>query len=451
MTETAIATLPLDAAQERLERALADSPADETEIVWLEIERGGASNRGERVLLRPTHERTVLVRVHQNSRPGSHRTGGSEVGDIANAIRLALAQSHLHPPIPGLPHLPHDTSEIAHSAPLSDPEIEDLDPGSAHRMLKSWAHPDETALLDWTIGRVVIANSRGVRRAIKVTAARIEARCGRRFGAGRAAQAARTLSHLEGAQVLERARTVNGPKECGEIDTEASPSVVLAPEATIELIDLLNRTELSARAYREGTSMLRQHLGVQVFDRSINLTDDGTRASGLPFPFDLEGSAKRRVELIADGAPKTPALDERQAAVLGLPPTASAVAGSDALAENLFLEPGDHQLEDLLAAADGGIWIGWLDRAECYNPSRVSMLTKARGVRRIRDGVLAESLPDLRWEESLLGLLARPLRVAANPCCWTRDDGLFGGISAPSLGLSEVSGLQPAAPASGGT
>ncbi|HKI85297.1 MAG TPA: metallopeptidase TldD-related protein, partial [Thermoanaerobaculia bacterium] len=131
---------------------------------------------------------------------------------------------------------------------------------------------------------------------------------------------------------------------------------------------------------------------------------------------------------------------------LGLPPTASAVAGSDALAENLFLEPGEHPIEELLAAADGGVWIGWLDRAECYNPSRVSMLTRARGVRRIRDGALAESLPDLRWEESLLGLLARPLRVAANPCCWTRDDGLFGGISAPSLGLSEAGGLLPAVP-----
>lgn len=443
MTETTLPIVPLDVAQERLETALKDSPADETEIVWLEIQRRGSSNRGERIPLRPGHERTVLVRVHQRSRPGSHRSGGGEVGDIANAIRLALAQSHLHPPIPGLPHLPHDSSEIVLTTPLFDPEIEALDAESARRLLRGWAHSDETILLDWTIGRVAIANSRGVRRAAEVTAVRIEARCGRRPGAGRAARAARTLAELDAATVVERARAVNGPTEVGQLEEKGTRPVVLSPEATIELVDLLNRTELSARAYREGTSMLRQHLGVQVFDRAINLTDDGCRPTGLAFPFDLEGSAKHRVNLIVDGAPKTPALDERQAALLGLPPTASAVAGSDALAENLFLEPGEHRLEELLAAADGGIWIGWLDRAECYDPSRGLMLTRARGVRRIRESGLAESLPDLRWEESLLGLLARPLQVADNACCWTRDDGLFGGITAPSLGLTEVSGLLP--------
>lgn len=444
MSNTMIALLPIAAAQERLEEALKESPADETEIVWLEIRRGGSSNRrGERPLLRPAHERTVLVRVHQHSRPGSHRTGGGEVGDIENAIRLALAQSHLHPPIPGLPHLPHDTSEITRSTPLFDPEIEALDADRAHRLLTGWARSNETAILDWTVGRVVIANSRGVRRSVEVTALRLEARCGRRPGAGRAARAARTLAQLAPEEVLERARAVNGPADVGEIDPESARPVVLSPEAAVELVDLLNRTELSARGYREGTSMLREHLGVQVFDRAINLTDDGTRSTGLPFPFDLEGSAKRPVKLIVDGTPKTPALDERQAALLGLPPTASAVAGSDALAENVFLEAGEHRLAELLEAAEGGVWIGWLDRAECYDPNRVSMLTRARGVRRIRGGALAESLPDLRWEESLLGLLAHPLQLANNSCCWTREDGLFGGVTAPSLALSEAGGLVP--------
>ncbi|MGB6337809.1 MAG: metallopeptidase TldD-related protein, partial [Thermoanaerobaculia bacterium] len=181
---------------------------------------------------------------------------------------------------------------------------------------------------------------------------------------------------------------------------------------------------------------------VQVFDRAINLRDDGTDSKGLPFPFDLEGTAKRPVDLIFKGSPKTPALDQRQAAQLGLPPTAHAIGGNDARAENLFLLPGETSEDQMLLAADGGIWIGSLEHLECYEPTRAQIRAHARGVRRIERGQLGQGLPDLLWEDGLLRAFSSLLALGAEPVAWSARAGFFGAISAPSMAISAVPKLE---------
>ncbi|MEE8368453.1 MAG: metallopeptidase TldD-related protein, partial [Thermoanaerobaculia bacterium] len=187
---------------------------------------------------------------------------------------------------------------------------------------------------------------------------------------------------------------------------------------------------------------LREHLGVQVFDRSFSLRDDGTSELGLAFPFDLEGTAKRPVDLISSGTPKTPALDQRQAALLGLPPTAHAIAGNDARAENLFVLPGTSTQTKLLNSVVDGVWIGTIDRVECFEPSRVQIRATARGVRQIRSGRLAHALPDLIWEDSLLRAFSSLVGIGAETVISRHQEGFLGGTSAPSLAISGVTNLR---------
>ena len=217
----------------------------------------------------------------------------------------------------------------------------------------------------------------------------------------------------------------------------------------IELCDLLNQTSFSAKAYYDGTSFLREHVNIQVFDRSFNLCDDGTDPAGIAFPFDLEGTAKRRVDLISKGAPKTPTLDQRQAAVLGLPPTAHAIGGDNARAENLILIGGEHTEEDLLRTVEHGIWIGWLDHLECLEPKRVLFRCRARGVRRIVDGRLGASLPDFFWVDSLLRAFSGLAGIANTPARRLSRDGYLGAVTAPALALSSLE-LAVDGPAPGG-
>ena len=417
------------------------SPADETEIVWLETHGGRAENRNREVDVHHHHERTIMVRVIDRRRVGSHRTGIATTGELNDAVRLATAQSRSRAPLPGMLHLPVDETPLQLKSRLWDPQIADLDQARLKSLYQPWIAHRGVVKLQWTSARVSVFNSRGVRRQSEVTAAAIEARVGRRPGGGRAAGAARSLSALVEQSVVDRARNRHASGPVHEVPDGPIP-IVLSPEATGELCDILNRVAFSAVAYYHGSSFLREHLDVQVFDRKFNLFDDGSDPEGLPFPFDLEGTAKGRVDLIHKGTPKTPALDQRQAAQLGLTPTAHAIGGNDARASNLFLSVDESTESELLQAADGGLWIGWLDQVECFEPGRVQIRARASGVRRIVNGELAQGVPNLIWEDSLLRALSNLMRIGDSRVIRISRDGFLGGISTPSIAIAGVSGLR---------
>jgi predicted Zn-dependent protease len=419
------------------------SPADETELVWLEVDRGQAQNRNKQVEHRTRLERTILVRVIDRRRVGSHRTGVANIGELEGAIRFAMAQSRSREPLPGMLHLPADEASAEISAKLWDPKIATLDRDRLKAIYRPWLGQRGTMQLHWAKAHVAVFNSRGIRRQAAVTAVGGDARIGRRPGGGHAAGAARTLEGLAAEQIFEQARQRHATGPVADLP-DSAVTLVLSPEATTQLCDILNRVALSAVAYYHGSSFLREHLDVQVFDRSFNLRDDGTDPLGLSFPFDLEGTPKRPVNLIHKGTAKTPALDQRQAAQLGLTPTAHAIGGNDSRAMNLFLEPGELTDEELLQTASDGIWIGWLDEVECFEPARVQIRASGRGVRRIASGQLAEGLPDLVWEDSLLRALANLPGVGAATVQRLSHDGFLGGTSAPSLVITGVSGLRTA-------
>src|SRR3954467_13395776 len=75
----------------RLEHALAGSPAESTEISWLEVRRGQESRGKRRRDTYELHERWGLVRGRQHGRTGMPRPSTSTRSDLENAVREALA------------------------------------------------------------------------------------------------------------------------------------------------------------------------------------------------------------------------------------------------------------------------------------------------------------------------------------------------------------------------
>ncbi|MCP4203295.1 MAG: hypothetical protein GY769_15335 [bacterium] len=435
--EPATPLLEVEDIAERIETVLDHSPADETEVVWLEVRRGAARRQNRRVELKVRPERTVLVRVLDLGRVGSFRTGAAEIGQLSDAVRFAMGQARVREPLSGLPHLPADLTKLPDKGPLLDPEIAGMSPKRMRSWLLELPARRQNLQVTWTHARVLVFNSRKVRRTAEATAIGMEVHTGRRPGAGRSLDASRSFRTLEAEALIERAQRRHATGAPTELPAGPLPAL-LSPTTTIELVDLLNQTSFSAMSYYDGTSFLREHINVQVFDRQLNLKDDGTEPAGLPFPFDLEGTAKHPVDLIAKGAPKTPTLDQRQAAVLGLPPTAHAIGGNNARAENLFLMPGTESADDLLAAADGGLWIGWLENLECFEPQRVGFRARARGVRLIQNGALGPAVPDFIWEDSLLRAFSGLAGLGADTARRLGNDGYTGGISAPPVALSSV-------------
>jgi len=452
--------VPVEEMVARLDRVLAGSPADETELVWIEARRNVESNgkrRGEggegSKVGGESQERTVLVRVRESGRVGLHRTGFTGLSDLEKAVREALAQARLSQPAPPT-RLPDGAADALPATKPSDincdAEIPRLTPARVKEVIQRTAEPGEVARLGWAEGRFAVVNSRGLRRSAEVTAAWMDVRCGQAPGAGRATAVARSLAALAAPAVFARARQnhpgVGSGPGGGEMPPGRLPatSVVLAPEAVAALLDLLNRHALSSLSFLDGASFLCGKAGQEVFHPALSLRDDPLAPCGAPFPFDLLGSAKRPLDLVLHGVFLAPPRDQRLAQELALAPTAHLVAPDEALCGHLSLEPGELSGAELLGRADGGLWIGELDPVEAFEPRALRFRAVARGVRRITGGALGPGLPDLLWEDCLPALLTRVLGVGnqAAPVVPSPDcDPLLGAFCMPALALTAVNGL----------
>jgi predicted Zn-dependent protease len=424
----------------RLERLLAASPADLTEISWLEVRRGQESNGKRRRDTYELHERTVLFRVRESGRTGMHRTSVSTPSDLENALREALAQARLSPPSPDPLAIPGGDAPVDTDG-LCDPDLARMTPGRARDMLQRLAARGETARIGWSEGRLAVASSRGLRRAADVTSGWIEVICGRQPGAGRAAAASRSLDGLDPQKVFARARRRGGPPEVVR-PSEGPVPLVLSQEATAVLLELLNRQAFTSESFHSGVSFLRESLGQPVFHPTIHLRDDPTDPRGLPFPFDLLGAAARPLDLVTGGVAMTPAIDDRLSRALDRPPTSQREAPDEAVAAHLFLLPGEAAEDELLGAANGGIWVAALEPLEAYDPQALRFRAVARGVRQVDGGALGRALPDLVWEDDLRSVLSRVLAVGAELVPLATGAGLFRATTAPMLAVAEVGGLR---------
>lgn len=435
--------LPLEDVIHRLDRAVEQSPADVTEIVWVELVRSVVDGGAEASDVAPHPETVVLARVEERGRIGFHRTGASSPGELANAVRQALGQARLQPP--GGWRVPPAGAEerVEPSGDLLDPELARLDPESARERLRDWVGEGESAHLSWTVGRVILANSRGLEQQAAATSATLRLRGEEGPGSAEVATCARRLADLEPESCRERLRQLQPENGEPEALPEGSVPAVLSPWTTAALLRLLNRHALSSSSFRQETSFLRTHLDDRLLDEAFDLTDDATRSDGLPFPFDLFGYAKHPVRMIENGVVRTPAVDAELARVLRRQPTPHAVAHDESRAGHLFLRPGELDVAELLARAEGGVWIGRLDRLGCFDPADVRFRAVARGVRHIEaGGRLGPPLPDLVWEDDLRRLFADLAGVGRDVERSAGMDGFWGGVVAPGLALPELTGLR---------
>lgn len=441
-----------------IDRVLENSIADETEIVWFERRHGRASwpPRDEDRLEQP--RLSVLLRVVEGGRPGWHRTEVRSQGELENAVRSALAVATTQDRARRRPVLPTTTGNVELPAKLFDRAVARLDVEVARHRLTSWLgtndeDTDAGSTLRWSETRLLVANNHGVRRASNSTELDLDVHTGGAPGCGRVSASARTFDELDTAALVARAHRLCGRSEssAGDAGHEAAdpkvdPGVplVLAPEVAAQLLDLLNTFALAGRAYLDGSSLLTRHRGVQVFDRAVHVFDDGRRTPGVPFPFDLEGSPKVACDLVVDGKPSTPALNQQQGAEAGLTPTAQSIGGRDALFGNLFLAPGELAEEQLWKAADGGIFVGWIDPPECLEPTQLRFRTVARSIRRIQGGALGEPVADQVWESSVPSALGRLRGLGRDVVILSVPSTPLGAVSAPAVVIDRADGFSPA-------
>ena len=170
---------------------------------------------------------------------------------------------------------------------------------------------------------------------------------------------ARRLSDLEEPSAVGRRAADRALRRLGSrpVKTCEVP-VIFDPITAKSLLHHLVACISGYSVYRE-TSFLAGRLGDRIAAPSIDVIDDGRRPGGLGSkPFDGEGLPTRRTALVEAGHLTSYLLDSYSARKLGLNSTgnASRGAGSSPTAgpTNLWLEPGDLSLEQIIASTDRG-------------------------------------------------------------------------------------------------
>lgn len=119
---------------------------------------------------------------------------------------------------------------------------------------------------------------------------------------------------------------------------------------------------INGSAVARGTSFLKDSLNTPVFAPGITIVDDPHRPRGLRSkPFDGEGLANDRLNLVEDGVLTTWLLDLATARQLGLTSCGRASRGTSAPPSpsptNLYLEAGAPTPDELMADIDSGLYI----------------------------------------------------------------------------------------------
>jgi PmbA protein len=145
-----------------------------------------------------------------------------------------------------------------------------------------------------------------------------------------------------------------------KVESRKGP-VVFDPRMSRSLIGHLLGA-INGSAIVRGTSFLIDSLGQQVLPTGFTVTDDPLKIRGQRSrPFDGEGLACTRQELVADGILTTWILDTRSARKLGMAPTGHASRGISSppspSVTNVTLAPGRVSRAELIADIDQGLLV----------------------------------------------------------------------------------------------
>lgn len=235
------------------------------------------------------------------------------------------------------------------------------------------------------------------------------------------------------AEAAERAARLLG----GTKPASARVPVVLDPVAATGFLGVL-AGGLSAESVQKGRSPLAALVDQEVASSLVSLVDDGRLLDGpAAAPFDDEGVATGRTTLIEAGVLRGFLHNTRTATRAGTRSTGNAGRGGyrtppGVSPTNLFVKPGHTTVEQLLAEANGGVYVQEVSGLHSgANPVSGEFSVGAVGLR-VRDGALSDPLREMTVASTLLDVL-RSVRVVGSDLRF-----LGGSLASPTILVGEM-------------
>jgi PmbA protein len=413
---------PLELANRVLKHA-----AHEEAQVYVHSERSGFARFADSRVHQPTSvdEVTVEVRVLRGGNAGkasTNRTTDEGLADVVARAVAAAAGPQLWPHGLSLPALgeyapavqPDPATAAVSSGDLADFAHEVIAGGTPELRLFGYV---TTAITSFAV-----ATSSGIRAAEELSDAAVVAIAAGEGASGYAGATSHRIAEINfsavAAEAVERGLRTRG----AEALVAGTYPAVLSPYAVGVLLQEFARIAFGGREVVEGTSFLVGRFGESTFNRALTIIDDATDVRGFRRTFDAEGVPKQRVIIVEEGVPKSVVWDSATAGRTGDGTLSTGHAARSEFGDpgprsyNLIVSPGTADVDELLAAADGGIYVTRVHYLSVVN-ARDGVITGTTrdGTFRIRRGRLAEPLCNLRFTISVPEIVRALVALGSAP------------------------------------
>ncbi len=277
-----------------------------------------------------------------------------------------------------------------------------------------------------------VANSKGVRVAgTRTTSQLITVSMGPDGGSGYAETAAVDASTIDAAAIgREAAGKARATANAVSVDP-GDYAVVLEEYAVVDLLDMLGYLGFSALAVQEERSFFEP--GRRIGSDHVTIVDDGYDPAGLPFWFDYEGVAKRRVPLVEKGICRGIVYDAQTAARDGVDSTGHGLPAPNPWGPfplNLVMTAGGSSREDLIGGLDRGLLVTRFHYTNPVHPKLAIVTGMTRdGTFLVEGGEIVGPVKNLRYTQSYLDALAGTVAVASDR---KTLKGFLGGVVVPA-------------------
>ena len=406
----------MSSALDLAERALRAADGDEAEAT-VQTERSGLARFAGTEVHQPTliSNETVQLRVVRDGRFGvaaGNATNDEALRALAQRAAAAADRAPVDPDFPGL------------APPEEPPRVGGYDQETATLGADEQARLAGAAIdaagdfgvygfFTSGVSSLAVASSTAVTAEQEMTDATTLVLAAVDGASGWAEQTTWAVAESDPAAVsreaVEKARRTHGAAELEPGRWRA----VLEPYAFAELLMYFSFDTFSGLALVEERSYACGRLGERVFDPKLSIADDPLDEQGLPKAFDAEGTPKRRLELVQDGALSGVVWDRSSAArAKDASSTGHALPGSlrgwGPIPLALSVAPGEAgSVDELVEAVDDGIYVTRLHYLGVVQPREGVITGMTRdGTFRIRDGKIAEPLVNLRFTVAVPDVLA---------------------------------------------
>jgi len=405
-----------DNAFEIMEKAIAASEADQTQLVLL-----GKNYSLTRFANSQIHQNaavvnsTLFIKTIKNKKIGVTSVNHFDESSLKDAVKRATdASTHLKE-TPGVCRLPDVCKyEKVNTYYPRTAKINAEEKALIIQDMIGKASPENLTLAGGFFTgtlELAVVNSNGLKAYTSETRADINIVTTGIDTTGYASAASRDVDAIDYNLLIEEA--VESAKSYGSIiDVEPGEYTVLLDEyAVAEMLLYLSLSSFSSEAVEEGHSFITQFKGQKIFSDNVNIYDDAYASGTFQMPFDYEGVPKKRVDFIKKGVVTGNVTHntftgdkhlEESSGHAVLP-----ISGHSAsIPMHVFMGPGDKKPDEMKESIKKGLLIKRFHYLTLIHPLKTILSGMTRdGVFLVENGVIKSRVHDLRFTQSIIDVL----------------------------------------------